>query len=107
MGNTNGVNLHETEVPEIQELFKNDQYLKPYEPEIRRRYGCLNAYMNKIDQYENGLLKFTESYKTYGIHVDEQNNIHCLEWVPAAKNVYLRGDFSKSKKNKFFEKIVL
>lgn len=95
MGNTNGTNLAETEVPHLDILLKDDPYLKPYEPEIRRRYGCFQNYIQQIDNYENGLLKFTESYKTYGIHVDENNNIKCLEWAPAAKNVYLRGDFSK------------
>lgn len=95
MGNSNSANLHETEVPHIDDLLKLDPYLKSYEPEIRRRYGCFKEYLNKIDTYEKGLLKFTESYKTYGVHVDEKNNINILEWAPGAKNVYLRGDFSK------------
>lgn len=99
MGNTNSSvtvsqDLSETEVPQIEELIKADPYLKPFEPEVRRRYGLFKTYMDKIDQYENGLLKFTESYKTYGIHVDNKNNVTMLEWAPGAKNVYLRGDFS-------------
>lgn len=94
MGNTNGVDLSKTEVPNIEDLFKLDGYLKPYEKEIRRRYGLFMDYMNKINNYENGLLSFTESYKRYGTHVDENNNVVCLEWAPGAKNVYLRGDFS-------------
>lgn len=95
MGNSNSVNLHETEVPAIDELLNKDPYLKSYEPEIRRRYGCFKEYMDRIDKYENGLVKFTESYKTYGVHVDAENNVHVLEWAPGARNIYLRGDFSK------------
>lgn len=95
MGNSNGVNLMETDVPEIENLFNFDQYLKPYEGEIRRRYGCFKDYVDKIEHYENGLLKFTESYKTYGIQVDSNNNVTILEWAPGARNMYLRGDFSK------------
>jgi 1,4-alpha-glucan branching enzyme len=95
MGNTNSTNLHETEVPKINELLERDPYLKPYEGEIRRRYGCFLNYLGQIDEYESGLKLFTESYKRYGVHVDQHNNITVLEWVPGAKSVYLRGDFSK------------
>lgn len=94
MGNSNSVNLHETDVPQINDLLDKDPYLKPYEGEIRRRYGCFKDYLSRIDKYENGLTKFTESYKTYGVHVDAANNINVLEWAPGARNMYLRGDFS-------------
>ena len=97
MGNTNGVKLEETEVPELDNLLKVDGYLTPYQTEIRRRYGCFQGYMSKINQYEHGLLNFTESYKRYGMHVDENNNMTVLEWAPGAKNLFLRGDFSKSR----------
>lgn len=94
MGNSNSTNLHETEVPQIDVLLDKDPYLKPYESEIRRRYGCFKDYLMRIDKYEQGLLKFTESYKTYGVHVDAENNVIVLEWAPGAQNLYLRGDFS-------------
>ncbi len=96
MGNANGVDLHETEVPKIDELLQLDPYLKPHEKEIRRRYGCFIQYMDQINNYEEGLLKFTESYKRYGVHVEADNSVSCLEWAPNAKNIYLRGDFSKN-----------
>lgn len=97
MGNTNSGNLAETEVPHLADLLDYDPYLKPYESEIRRRYGCFKSYLDRIDQYENGLLEFTQSYRNYGVQVDEKNNISVLEWAPGAKNMYLRGDFSKIK----------
>ena len=97
MGNTNGINLNETEVPKIEELFKLDGYLKPYESEIRRRYGCFQYYLQKIENSLGGLDKFSQSYKNFGLHVDEKNNVHVLEWAPGAKNVFLRGEFSKLK----------
>ena len=95
MGNTNGVNLSETEVPKIDELLSYDEYLKPHEAEIRRRYGCFKQQLDIIDQHENGILEFTSSYKTYGYHVNADNSVSFLEWAPNAKNIYLRGDFSK------------
>ena len=93
--NTNGVDIHNTEVPKLNDLLRYDPYLKPYEKELRRRYGCFLEQLDKIDQHEQGLLKFTESYKHYGYHVDAQNNVNFLEWAPGVKNIYLRGDFSK------------
>ncbi|CAF0704329.1 unnamed protein product [Brachionus calyciflorus] len=106
MGNSNGVSLAETEVPHINELLSYDPYLKPYESEIRRRYGCLKQYLDRIDQYENGILNFTESYKKYGVHVDDKNNVQVLEWAPGAKNMYLRGDFNDWKLHEYkFEKL--
>lgn len=95
MGNTQGVDLHKTEVPKIDELFRNDEYLKPHEREIRRRYGVFKQQLDTIDKNENGMLEFTASYKKFGYHVDEKNNINFLEWAPNAKNIYVRGDFSK------------
>jgi 1,4-alpha-glucan branching enzyme len=97
MGNSNGteVDLSKTEVPKINELVECDPYLKPYEPEIRRRYGLFQAYLKKINNDETSFDKFTKSYETYGMHVDSLNNVNILEWVPAAQNVYVYGDFSK------------
>ncbi len=96
MGNANGVNLAETDVPKLKQLLDMDGYLTPYEPEIRRRYGVFKQYLEKLDEYEHGLLKFTEAYKHYGIQVDPKTNVvTVLEWAPAARNMYLRGDFSK------------
>jgi 1,4-alpha-glucan branching enzyme len=95
MGNANGANLNETEVPKIEELFKVDGYLKPYESEIRRRYGCFKYYLENIENNLGGLDKFTQSYKSFGVHVDAKNNVTVLEWAPGARNVFLRGDFSR------------
>ena len=103
MGNANGVDLTMPEVPEIETLFKNDGYLRPFEAEIRRRYGCFKNYIKVIKENEGGLMKFTESYKNYGIQVDDKKNVTVLEWAPGAKNIYLRGDFNdwKYHENKF------
>ena len=102
MGNMLEKDLSETEVPQIDSLLRDDAYLKPYESEIRRRFGCFQLYLNKINNYEGGLDQFSKSYATFGFHVDEHNNIHVLEWAPNAKSVSLRGDFSNSKPNRFF-----
>lgn len=85
-------------VPEIENLFKLDPYLKPHENEIRRRYGCFKTLYDKINEYEGGLVEFCRSYKHFGIHVTKDNGIRCLEWAPGAEAVYLRGDFNSWKR---------
>lgn len=94
MGGSHSVDLTKTEVPQINCLLDDDSYLKPYESEIRRRYGSFLQVLSDIEKNEGGLDQFTRSYERYGLHVDEKNNIHMVEWAPGAKNVYLRGDFS-------------
>jgi 1,4-alpha-glucan branching enzyme len=94
MGNSNTKDLESTQVPKINELLDQDGYLKPFEGEIRRRYGCFQNFLKQIDTNENGLDEFTNSYKKYGLHINADNSITALEWAPAAKNIYLRGDFS-------------
>lgn len=42
---------------------------------------------------------FTTGYKKFGIHVNNDGSVHCLEWAPGAKQLYLTGDFSKYKQN--------
>ena len=95
MGNAAVANdLSKTEVPKINDLFESDPFLKPYESEIRRRYGLFQAYVNKLDKNEISFDSFTKSYEKYGMHVDSSNNVNILEWAPAAKNVFIYGDFS-------------
>lgn len=103
MGNSNGVELHSTEVPKINKLFADDPYLEPYEKEIRRRYGLFKQQLDIIDNDEKGILEFTASYKRYGYHVNSDNSVSFLEWAPNAKNVFVRGDFNewKTYENKF------
>lgn len=81
-------------VPDIENLFKLDGYLKTHEQEIRRRYGCFKALLDGLEQFEGGLDEFTKSYRTFGIHVTADNGIYCKEWAPAAEALYLTGEFN-------------
>jgi 1,4-alpha-glucan branching enzyme len=96
MGNSQSVDLCKTQVPKINDLFNEDGYLKPYECEIRRRYGVFESFLKKFENSGESLDQFSKSYETYGINKDSDNNICVLEWAPAADNIYLRGDFSRS-----------
>ncbi|XP_067654323.1 1,4-alpha-glucan-branching enzyme-like [Haliotis asinina] len=81
-------------VPQIEKLFSSDGYLRDFEKEIRRRYGCFKDIVNRIDENEDSIEKFSRAYQKYGIHRMEDNSINMLEWAPAAEAVYLRGDFN-------------
>ncbi|XP_046574692.1 1,4-alpha-glucan-branching enzyme-like [Haliotis rubra] len=81
-------------VPQIENLFSSDGYLRDFEKEIRRRYGCFKDIVNRIDENEDSLEKFSRAYQNYGIHRREDNSIIMLEWAPAAEAIYLRGDFN-------------
>jgi 1,4-alpha-glucan branching enzyme len=55
--------------------------------------------VEKIEKELGGLDKFTRGYETYGIHVNPDNSITCMEWAPGAAQLYLTGEFS----NIYFE----
>ncbi|KAL0267822.1 UNVERIFIED_CONTAM: hypothetical protein PYX00_009975 [Menopon gallinae] len=89
MGGNQSVN-----VPEINELLDRDPYLKPYEPEIKRRWGVFKTYLDKINECEGGLDRFTRSYSQYGMVFNDDNSVTCKEWAPGAKQLYLMGEFN-------------
>ncbi|XP_057375740.1 1,4-alpha-glucan-branching enzyme-like [Daphnia carinata] len=81
-------------VPEIAKLVDRDPYLKLHEDEIRRRYGVFNNLRNEINDTEGGIDTFTSAYKTFGIHINQDNSVRCKEWAPGAGQLYLYGDFN-------------
>lgn len=54
----------------------------------------LQSTIKKIDESE-GLEIFSTSYKTYGLHINQNNDVVGKEWIPNAKSVFLFGEFSK------------
>jgi 1,4-alpha-glucan branching enzyme len=84
-----------TEIPpSIENLFKLDPWLKPYGNEILRRYREFYNKLNYINTECEGLDLFTRSYEHYGIHLENDNSINCLEWAPGAESLALVGDFN-------------
>ncbi|XP_017469675.1 PREDICTED: 1,4-alpha-glucan-branching enzyme isoform X2 [Rhagoletis zephyria] len=82
------------EVKHIDELFRLDGYLKPFEREVRRRHGVLKEWIAKIDKLEGGMDTFSQGYKHYGLHFQPDNSVIAREWAPGAQQVYLTGDFN-------------
>lgn len=81
------------EPPKLRELLNLDGYLELHKGEIIRRYGCFKHLLSLIEN-EGGLEVFCRSYKTFGVHVKEDNSIEGLEWAPGAEGLYLKGDFN-------------
>ncbi|EFX66191.1 hypothetical protein DAPPUDRAFT_302911 [Daphnia pulex] len=93
-------------VPDIEKLLERDTYLKPHEGEIRRRYARFEKLKKQICQCEGGIDKFTSAYKSFGIHIGEDNSVSCKEWAPGARQLYLYGDFNGwEKKRNPYEKL--
>ncbi|KAG1697916.1 1,4-alpha-glucan-branching enzyme [Nymphon striatum] len=88
------INQDELHVPDIESLFKRDPYIKPFEREIKRRYGIYQNYLKRIDEFENGIINFSGGYKEFGFNIHKDNSILCREWAPAADGVFLRGEFN-------------
>ncbi|CAB0039297.1 unnamed protein product [Trichogramma brassicae] len=86
-------------VPQLNDLLNRDPYLKPYEKEIKKRYALYLDYIDKIRCGEKTLDAFTQSYNKFGVHVNADNSVTVKEWVPAAKQVFLTGDFNQWNKH--------
>lgn len=49
--------------------------------------------MERIDE-NGGIDQFTTGYKSFGIHINPDNSVSCLEWAPGAQQLFLTGDFN-------------
>jgi len=58
------------------------------------RYKVFCGLKKQIEDNEGGLEKFSRGYERFGINRTYEGLMY-REWAPAAKGVYLTGDFSK------------
>ena len=58
------------------------------------RYGEFDKLRKEICQNEGGLNRFSLAFKTFGIHINDDNSVSCKEWAPGANQLFLYGDFS-------------
>ena len=80
------------------EVVNQDQMLKPFEHEIRKRTSSLNEWLKKFDDHEGGIVSFAESYKKFGLN-KMPGGIQYREWAPCARKVCLCGDFNGWNRN--------
>lgn len=61
--------------------------------------------MRRFGEHEGGIDSFTQGYKYYGLHVQQDNSVIAREWAPGAQQLYLTGDFSEFSYFRLIEKI--
>lgn len=59
------------------------------------RYALYKDYLERLEIGDGSLEKFSTGYKTFGIHINEDNSVTAKEWAPGAQELFLTGDFSK------------
>ena len=62
------------QVPNIDELFELDGYIRDHEGEIRRRYGIFTDFLARIDELEGSLENFSLGYKQFGPQVGQRQH---------------------------------
>lgn len=60
------------------------------------RNGVVRDWADRIEKHDGGLKDFSQAYKYYGLHFQQDNSVIAREWAPGAVQVYLTGDFSNS-----------
>ncbi|KAK4165057.1 alpha-glucan branching enzyme [Cladorrhinum sp. PSN259] len=71
-----------------------DPYLSPFKDALRRRFSKANEWIQKLEQTEGGLDKFSQGAEIYGIHELPDKSIRYREWAPNATNASLIGEFN-------------
>ncbi|WVR06915.1 hypothetical protein IAU60_003951 [Kwoniella sp. DSM 27419] len=75
-------------------VLQQDPWLEPFSPALRKRYSAYKKQLDAIEQYEGGLAKFSEGYKTMGLQVDDKGGVRYREWAPNATEARLIGEFN-------------
>lgn len=83
-----------TNTSTVQPLIDNDPYLAPYADELAYRRELADNWEKRFDTDEGGILKFADSYKTMGLHVQPDGSIKYREYAPNAVKASLVGDFN-------------
>jgi 1,4-alpha-glucan branching enzyme len=81
---------------DIPVLVKNDPWLTPFTEEIKGRLERQQSRLDQITADYGSLEKFAEGHKYFGFNYDQKKKGWWYrEWAPAAKALYLTGDFNE------------
>lgn len=78
----------------VKELTSIDPWLEPFTEELAYRRSVADKWLDTLTSNEGGILKFADSYKYMGIHVNKDNSITYNEYAPNATAACLIGDFN-------------
>ncbi|MBN1338529.1 MAG: alpha amylase C-terminal domain-containing protein [Bacteroidales bacterium] len=80
-------------------IIEHDSWLIPSESDINDRFQRFAQRLDEIENEFGGLVKFADGYKYFGInHSKADGGWYYREWAPAAKALYLTGDFNRWEK---------
>lgn len=78
-------------------LIQRDPWLAPYADDLRRRRRLLDERRAAIAVADGSLLNFARGHEYFGLHAGERDGrsgVWYREWAPAAKSLFLIGDFN-------------
>lgn len=76
-------------------IVKDEPWLEPYAPAIQNRFERFQKAIHLINESMGSILEFANFHTYYGIHFEPvRNGWIYREWAPAARQLYLMGDFN-------------
>ncbi|NVK50339.1 MAG: alpha amylase C-terminal domain-containing protein [Cyclobacteriaceae bacterium] len=76
-------------------MVKDEPWLEPYAPAIQNRFERFQKAIHLINESMGSILEFANFHTYYGIHFEPvRNGWIYREWAPAARQLYLMGDFN-------------
>jgi 1,4-alpha-glucan branching enzyme len=76
-------------------LLTDEPWLEPYSAAIQRRFDRFQSTIRTIIGYSGNILEFARMHEYYGVHFEKMRNGWVYrEWAPAAKQLFLMGDFN-------------
>jgi len=75
-------------------VIAEDKHLEGFQDALRYRFSQYQRVLNAINENEGGLEKFSQGFKKFGFNKQEDGSVVYREWAPAAKEVFLTGDFN-------------
>lgn len=83
-----------SEIPKLA-LVEQDAWLEPVQEAVYQRYERFASKQNELTSQAGSLLAFAQAYKKLGIHFSKEEQAWIYrEWAPAAKGLFLIGDFN-------------
>ncbi|NVJ85396.1 MAG: alpha amylase C-terminal domain-containing protein [Algoriphagus sp.] len=76
-------------------MIKDEPWLEPFAPIIQRRYERYQKALHLINESMGSILEFANFHTYYGVHFEPvRKGWIYREWAPAARQLYLMGDFN-------------
>ena len=82
-------------------ISSEDAYLAPFDGVIRARHARAASLAARIAASESSLAEFSRGYKRFGVLRLPDGRVGVREWLPAARAVFVFGDFNDWRRHEF------